>query len=162
MHVNNLLAYQSVRNEGARIGVISSPPFRRKLFAFEMIEEFVLARPDREALADAAIELTAEFRNSSPGKVATISGKLRKPVILPTPKDNIIRINVAAGQIAPRITPAQASQDARNFRRGEKPTHDAKCRQRAGEFRDDEHGNVGRPAPGKTVPGAFAVRVRSH
>ncbi|MGA8712904.1 MAG: hypothetical protein WB647_07785 [Roseiarcus sp.] len=61
-HVNDLPAYESVRDEGTRICVISSTPFRRKLFALERIEELVLARPDRKALANAAIEFAAEFR----------------------------------------------------------------------------------------------------
>jgi hypothetical protein len=111
-HVYNLLAYESVRNEGTRICVISSPPLRCKLFALEKIEEPILARPDREALANAASSSRLNS-DSSPGKVATISGRLRKPVILPAPKDNIVRTNVAVGQIAPRIRSTQRAPDAR-------------------------------------------------
>ncbi len=61
-HVNNLLAYESVRDEGTRICVIATPPVRRKMFALEKVEELILARPDREAFANAAVEFAAEFR----------------------------------------------------------------------------------------------------
>ena len=60
-HTHDLRAYESALNEEARVRVVATPPIGKKAFVYEEIDQLVLARPDREALANTAIEFATKL-----------------------------------------------------------------------------------------------------
>lgn len=59
-HTNDFLADEAALNEEARIRIVATPPVGKKPFIGEESEQFVLARPDREALANTVIKFAVE------------------------------------------------------------------------------------------------------
>jgi hypothetical protein len=60
-YANDFLADESALNKEARIRVVATPPVGEKAFIGEESEQFVLARPDREAFANTVIKFAAEL-----------------------------------------------------------------------------------------------------
>jgi hypothetical protein len=60
-HADDFLADESALNEECCVGVVATPPIGKKAFTREEIDQLVLARPDREALANTRIEFATKF-----------------------------------------------------------------------------------------------------
>jgi hypothetical protein len=58
---DDFLADESALNEECCVGVVATPPIGKKAFTREEIDQLVLARPDREALANTRIEFATKF-----------------------------------------------------------------------------------------------------